>query len=294
MKTCCNHASSKVWAMRQAWSWLCVVTTRALLTTIAVIGISCVANAAEDTPQTAPLLQLGIGDEIRFQVFGQPDLDSMLYITDDGTVTIPLAGSVKISGLSPTEAAAQLEKALRDGNYLVNPHVTLTVTQTRSQRVSVLGEVGLPGRYAIDSSTTIFDLLAQAGGVTQAGSETVFIIRQGKDGAMQRYPVQLRGLADASFNLPIERLQAGDSVYVPRAEQYYITGEITAPGAFRLEPDMTVLQAIARAGGVGPRGSMNRIVIKRRVNESKYKTFSASLTDPIKPDDIIQVKESIF
>ncbi len=111
-----------------------------------------------------PLVQLGIGDEVRFQVYGQPDMDSVLNVADDGNVTIPLAGAVKVAELSLSEAAVQMEKAVQAGDYLVKPHVTLTILQSRSQRVSVLGEVKSPGRYPVDSGTTIFDLLAQAGG----------------------------------------------------------------------------------------------------------------------------------
>jgi polysaccharide biosynthesis/export protein len=244
--------------------------------------------------QNAPLLQLGVGDELKFDVFGQQDMSSTLYVADDGTVTIPLAGAVKIEGLSPTQAASKLEQALVAGNYLVNPHVSLTVTQTRSQRVSVLGEVRSPGRYTIDSNTTIFDLLAQAGGVNPDGADSIYILRPGANGAIERYSVNLQGLSNDKFKLPVDTLKSGDSVYVPRAQQFYIFGEINKPGMFSLEPQMTVLQAVAKAGGINQRGSMHRIEIKRRVGEKKYRTFSADLTDLVEADDVIQIKESIF
>lgn len=241
-----------------------------------------------------PLVRIGGGDEVKFSVYGQPDMDTVLYVSDDGSVTIPLAGQVKIGGLSPTEAAEELERALRNGNFLVNPHVTLTVAQSRSQRVSVLGEVRSPGRYPIDSSTTIFDLLAQAGGTTVEGASTIFLLRQDKDGKVNRYPINLRGFGEEKFTLPFDVLMSGDSIYVPRADQFYIFGEVSRPGMYSMEPDMTVLQAIAKAGGITPRGSSSRIEVKRQVSEKKQKTFSVNLTEQVKPDDVIQVKESIF
>ncbi len=275
----------------QATHWLFTLVVLLNTSLFAPHSVAQVPAAAE---QNAPLLQLGVGDELKFEVFGQQDMNATLYVADDGSVTIPLAGTVSISGLSPTQAATKLEQALKDGNYLVNPHVTLTVTQTRSQRVSVLGEVRGPGRYTIDSSTTIFDLLAQAGGLNPDGADTIYILRPAADGLVERFPISLRGLSNNQFKLPVDTLKSGDSVYVPRAEQFYIFGEINKPGMLSLEPEMNVLQAIAKAGGVNQRGSMSRIEIKRRVSDKKYRTFSASLTDTVQADDVIQIKESIF
>src|SRR6185312_13236918 len=111
-----------------------------------------------------PLLQLGPGDQVKIDVFGRPEMDTTTYIADNGSIRVPLAGAVVIGGLSPGEASQKVEAALKQGQYLVDPHVTLTVLQSRSQRVSVLGEVKAPGRYPIESNTTVLDLLAQAGG----------------------------------------------------------------------------------------------------------------------------------
>ncbi len=115
--------------------------------------------------------ELGPGDSIAIQVYGQPDMSATVGVADDGTVTVPLAGQVKVDGLSPSEAARRIEKALSDGKFLITPQVIVTVAVSRSQRVSVLGEVGTPGRYTLEPNTSIFDLLAQAGGArTPAGT----------------------------------------------------------------------------------------------------------------------------
>ncbi|HEY2783088.1 MAG TPA: SLBB domain-containing protein [Steroidobacteraceae bacterium] len=242
----------------------------------------------------APLLQLGPGDSVSIQVYGQPDLNATVYVSDDGTIPVALAGAVKVGGLSPAEASARIEKALKDGKYLVDPHVTLTVTESRSQRVSVLGQVGRPGRYAIQSNTSIFDLLAEAGGVTELGGDQVFILRTDASGNITRYPLSLKGLAEGSRGNGEVTLTGGDSVMVPTAPQLYIYGEVTTPGKFKVEPGMTVVQAIARAGGVTQRGSANRVVIKRRKPDGTYETTKAALSDLVQADDVIRVKESIF
>ena len=259
-------------------------------------------DASQPTPAEAqelagikpPLLQLGPGDTIKIDVYGQPDMSGTVYVSDDGSIPVALAGPVQVAGLSPAEASARIEKALRDGKYLVDPHVTLAVVQSRSQLVSVLGDVTKPGRYAIESNLSILDLLAEAGGVTTAGGDTAFILRPQPNGKMTRLRIDLKTLAAAGGSAADPSLRGGDTVFVPKAPQFYIYGEVTAPGEFKIEPGMTVIQAIARAGGLTPRGSQRRVVIKRRKPDGGYETTKAELSELIRPDDVIRVKESIF
>ena len=241
-----------------------------------------------------PLLQLGPGDSVGIQVYGQPDMSATVYVSDDGTIPVPLVGAVQVGGLSPSQASNRIEAALRNGNFLVDPHVTLTVVQSRSQRVSVLGSVGTPGRYPIESNTSIFDLLAQAGGVSENGSDVVYLIRQDKDGREVRFPIDLKGLADSHRAIPTQTLKGGDTVFVPKAQQFSIYGEVATPGRYRVDPGMTVIEAIARAGGITQRGSQRRVEIKRKLPNGTYSTVKAKFGDPVQPDDVIRVKESIF
>jgi polysaccharide export outer membrane protein len=108
-----------------------------------------IAAAASPTGSLAsaerPILQLGPGDQVKMEVFGRPEMDTTTYISDDGSIRVPLAGVVAIGGLSPGAAGQKVEAALKSGQFLVDPHVTFTVLLSRSQRVSVLGEVQTPG-----------------------------------------------------------------------------------------------------------------------------------------------------
>ena len=248
----------------------------------------------EQRESVSRIIELGAGDSVNIQVYGQPDMTTTVYVSDDGTLPVPLAGPVQVAGLSPAEASQRIEKALKDGRFLIDPHVTLTVAISRSQRVSVLGQVGHPGLYPIESSTTIFDLLALAGGALETGSDQIFLLRPDASGNVHRYPIDLRGLSEAKGAIPTQQLHGGDSVFVPLAQQFYIYGEVTSPNKYRVEPDMTVIKAIARAGGVTPRGSERRVDIKRMGPDGKYVIVKAKLNDPVKPDDVIHVKESIF
>ena len=260
-------------------------------------GLSLTAPArAEPETLNRPLLQLGSGDQVKMEVFGRPEMDTTTYVADDGSIRVPLAGNVAIGGLSPGAAGQKVEAALRAGQYLVDPHVTFTVVQSRSQRVSVLGEVKNPGRYPVESNTTVLDLLAQAGGATDKGSDLIYILRPQSGGNLQRLPVNLKAAVDSQDATPavLQTLRSGDSIYVPVAEQFYIAGEVHAPAMYRLESGMTLLQAIARAGGITERGSASRVQIKRRTAKGGYVVISARADEKIQPDDVITVKERIF
>lgn len=278
------------------------------LVLLAVPGLSATAAApaaapSPDKPATsaaapaataAPLVQIGPGDTITLSVFGQNDMNGEVYVADDGTISVPLVGPVQIGQLSPQEASHRIEEALRKADVLVDPHVTITVKQSRSQRVSVLGEVTTPGRYVIDSTSSPLDVLAQAGGVKETGAEIAFVIRRQVDGSTRRIPLNLRALARSGSSEELPTLLAGDVLLVPPAEEYFVTGEVITPTHFRYRSGITVAEAIARAGGVSAKGSENRVEIRRRLPDGRIKTLHPSATDAVEPDDIVQVKERLF
>jgi polysaccharide export outer membrane protein len=196
--------------------------------------------------------------------------------------------------MSPVEAGKAIEKALKSGGYFIDPHVSLNVLQSRSQRVSVLGKVHKPGRYTIDPKTTVFDLVARAGGAAEDGADYAYVLRPDGKGGVQRSTVSLAGFSGTTDSLATGGLQGGDTLYIPQAEQFYIYGEVGQPSMYRLEQGMTVLQAVARAGGITPRGSERRIDIKRTGPDGRYVIIHAKLAEQIRPGDVIHVKESIF
>ncbi len=266
-----------------------------LLALMALALIQSAALAAAPDP-AAPtrLALLGPGDSVTMQVYGQPDMTTTTYVGNDGSIHIPLAGSVQVAGVTAVEAAERVEKSLRDGGYFVHPQITITLNQSRSERVTVLGEVKTPGSYAIDPSTSVIDLLAAAGGLTPNGADTGYVRRHEPDGRTVSYTVDLRGLGGTHDSTPLDRLQSGDELYVPQAEHVYVYGEVSAPNMYKLEPGMTVMQAIVRAGGITPRGSERRVEIKRMGKDGQYVVSKAKLGELLEPDDVVRVKESIF
>jgi polysaccharide biosynthesis/export protein len=293
-----------------AFAWRRIGATRALrlrrltsvLALLAAALLQTVAFAAAPpappvTITAAPpstLQELGPGDSVNVQVFGQPDMTGTVLVGDDGTISLPIVGSVKIAGLSSIQAGQRVAQALKSGQFLVDPHVNITIVQSHSQRVSVIGEVRTPGRYAIEPDTSIVELLAQAGGPTENSSDTVFVLRTDAQGNVVRHAVDLHGYSAGSGALPIETLQGGDSIIVPRAETFYVYGEVSRPNMYKLTSGLTVIQAIALAGGVTPRGSNSRIDVKRAGANGSYVTTRVKPNDLVRADDVIYVRERIF
>ena len=227
--------------------------------------------------------KLGVGDTVRVLVHQQPDLTTDARVNERGVIVLPLIGEVKIAGLAPNEAAGAIGDKFKKGEFLRNPQVSVAVTTVRSRQVSVLGAVARPGRYPLDdTSYQLSDVIAAAGGITAAGGDTVTVMRDGKE---ERMPL-LGGKAYV--------LKGGETVHVERAPVFYIHGEVARSGAYRVEPNMTVMQAIAAGGGITPRGSDRRLKLRRVGADGKLVEKDASLRDPVKADDVIFVKEALF
>lgn len=243
-----------------------------------------------------PLMPLGPQDSVTVHI--DEDLNTALptpmTVADDGTLRIPYVGPIPVGGLSPDAAARRAEKALKDGKFFVNPHVTIAVVQSLSQRVSVLGEVKTPGRYPVDARTSIVDLIALAGGFTELSADVIYLSRTDSSGNIKKYAVNMRGLNDPKNTMPEQALRGGDSVFVPRADQFFILGEVQKPAMYKLEPNMTVEQAISVAGGITAKGSERRVEIKRSGKNGADTSIKARSGDLVQPGDVIRVKESIF
>jgi polysaccharide export outer membrane protein len=265
--------------------------TALALALVLVLSLLPCAPACAQSAAEQEVKQLEAGDWVNIQVAGQPDSQS--YVGTDGRINVPLVGAVPVGGSSPAQAAERVAKALKDGGFFVDPQVSVVVTQPPGQLISVVGEVASQGRYPITARTTVVELLAQAGGLTEAAADVGYVLHRDEAGHLNRYPVNLDVMAEGA-DAPPPNLSAGDSLLVPRAEMFSIQGEVASPGRYRVEPGMTVMQALARAGGVTERGSERRIQVKRVIKPGQYKTMSMKASDPVKAGDIIRVKESLF
>lgn len=237
---------------------------------------------------------LGPGDVIRIQVFQNPDLTIETRVSESGIITYPLIGTVSIGGMTLSAAENQIAQQLRDGGFVRQPQVTISLLANRGNQVAVLGQVNRPGRFPLDNLTMrLSEVLATAGGIAQSGADVVVVmgIRAGKP---FRKEVDIAGLFLGGSIADDIVLAGGDTVYVHRAPVFYIYGEAQRPGAFRIERNMTVQQALAQGGGPTLRGSESRLRLHRRKADGSIEETVPQANDLVQPDDVIYVRESIF
>lgn len=187
-----------------------------------------------------------------------------------------------------------LAQELVKRKYLNTAQVNVLVTSYRAAQASVLGEVNAPGRYTIFPSSTITDLLAQAGGTTAEGSRVVTLVQQSPDGKQVSKEINLDSVlssGEIGANLQVKN---NDIVYVTKAPLFYIYGEVRKPGAYRLEANMTVRQALSVGGGLTVRGTERGMTINRKTTNGAVSTMDANAATVVKQDDVINVAESWF
>jgi polysaccharide export outer membrane protein len=266
----------------------------ALLVLACVLGFMLLPRSSQAQTAARADYALGAGDAIRVLVFQNPDLSLETRLSENGVITYPLIGAVDLNGLSVSAAESKISNALQSGGFLQKPQVTITLVQVRNNQISVLGQVARPGRFPLETAgTRVTDMLANAGGVIATGDD--FAILTGKrNGQPMRELIDipaifLNGNADKDTVL-----QGGDTIYVHRAAVFYIYGEAQRSGAYRIERDMTVMQAMAQGGGPTNRGSEKRLRLHRKGADGVMQQIEPKLSDTILPNDVLYIKESIF
>jgi polysaccharide export outer membrane protein len=157
----------------------------------------------------------------------------------------------------------------------------------------VLGQVGRPGRYPLETGQVkLTDMLATAGGVSATGSDLV-VVTGTRNGQPYRVEVDLPSVFSGGGDANIV-LQNNDVVWVERAATIYLSGEVQRPGAVRLERNMTVMQALAAAGGLTNRGTLRGLRVSRRDAQGRTHEIQPQMTDLLQPDDVVFVRESLF
>jgi polysaccharide export outer membrane protein len=238
--------------------------------------------------------RLGPGDAIKISVYNNADLTTETELSRAGTIGFPLLGEVQLGGLTRSEAERVIAERLDVGGFVPKAHVTLLVAQYRSRQVSVLGEVNKPGVYPLSQTATLTDLLAAAGGITAKGSSVVSLVRRDANGLPHRYQVDVNrmlGVADLSRNVEVA---ADDIIFVPPVPLVYVYGEVRQPGAYPLQPDMTVQQVLSVSGGLTLRGTERGIRVDRKQPDGRLERRIARLEDRVQPNDVVRVPESWF
>jgi polysaccharide export outer membrane protein len=231
-------------------------------------------------------------------VYNVPELSTRTRVASNGDVYLPLIDYTHVAGLTVEEAQSLIEKKFSDGGFLKDPHVTLFVDQFASQGVSVLGEVSRPGVYPALGEQRLFDLISAAGGLTDKAGRTVAVTRRKQPD--KPLVVELaKNIAD-SPDRNIE-IRPGDTIIVRRADIIYVVGDVARPAGFLMDRgSLTVLQAVALAGGTTHTSKLNGAKIIRKTENGMIETpielskiMHAKAQDlPMQADDILFVPTS--
>lgn len=316
---------------------------------------------------------LGTGDYVKVMVYGDEHLTREVRIADKGILSFPLIGEVQVDGLTTVEAERKIASMLQSGGFMTTAQVSIVVTQFMSKTVSVLGGVLKPGRYAVTRKSSVLDIIAEAGGLSQEGSEIVTLVRgdtqktydisdivqlkvapneievignetiyvgtkdvsivgqvlrpgkfsiQGGARKLTDFLSLAGGVAETAGEMVVystkssgttvteqinidelfmspesginKVMQPGDLVYIPKAPQVYIYGEVQKPGVYKIEKRMSVMQAIAKAGGLTVRGTQRSAKLYRKNPDGTTSKSVPDLKATLVDEDVLFIEESLL
>ncbi len=252
----------------------------------------------------AAVYLIGSTDVLGIKVFGEENLSNNYTVDSDGSITFPLLGRLPVAGKTTRDIEELITKLL-DADFIRRPQVSVEIATYRSRSIFVLGEVRNPGRYSIQGPQTLLEVIAHAGSTTATASDTI-IVQRYKDGIANALTAALPNDARTAevMRVSLEDLRQGrlsanillqdnDTIIVPPAERFYVSGYVKQPGSFVLRSGMTVRQAIAEAGGVSERGSTRGIKIIRKV-DGKEVELDAQMSDLVRPNDTIRIRQRLI
>jgi polysaccharide export outer membrane protein len=261
------------------------------------IGLSAVQAAgtpdarSQEQSEAIPEAKIGTGDLLQVSVFGAPDFDREVRVNSAGEVALPLLGPVNLSGMTISEAKAQIEARLKASGFFRDPQVSVQQKESAAHTVTVLGEVQKPGIYPLIGARTLYDVISTAGGTTPAAGKTVTITRSNK-----RQTVELSYEPKAATKTNVTVLP-GDSIMVSKAGIVYVVGDVRQPsGIVMNNSEMTVLQALALARGPNRTANLPFAKLIRKSGDARLQ-IPISLTDIIAakaPDPRLQPNDILF
>jgi len=250
---------------------------------------------------------VGPRDLLEIKVFELPELNQTVRVSEDDSITLPLLGRVIVGGLTKDSVEKKLAGLLEE-KYVKNAQVSVFIKEYQSRRVAVIGAVEKPGMYELIGRQTLLQMVSQAGGFKDNASSQLYVLRESKSGITANIEIDLEDLlsnGNSKLNIP---LQANDVINIPIEKIFnvFVFGEVKNPGALQVKSSkkITLLQAIAQAGGTTEGASKSGITIKRKDKKTgTEKKIKVNLNNIIKgktPDlelkegDVVYVPESIF
>jgi len=237
---------------------------------------------------------VGEGDVLDIKIYENEDLSTTVRVSSDSTIRVPLLGEISIKDLTVSQVSGKIEGLLADG-YLINPQVDVFISEHKSKKATILGQVRNPGQYELRGKVTFLEFISKAGGLNEDAGSTATIKRTiESDINKDQIVIDLESLikkGDTSLNIAI---QDNDSIYISKAKTYYVSGEVNKPDSYKYEKDLTVIKAVTMAGGFSKIAAKNKVRIIRIVNGNKNIYENVNMDEPILPDDVVVVPESFF
>ncbi len=252
---------------------------------VALLVAIAPASAMAQTLAVDPGYVLGAGDQIEVTLRGQPAFTGVsTRIRADGTIALTHLGDYRVAGETAVSLAARIASALESGGFYVKPIVNVEIVAYASRYVIVLGEVSNPGLQPVDRAYRVSEIIARAGGIRPTGADQVIIRRgEAEEIKLDFAKIATGGNADDPLVGP------GDKLFVPAAPNYFIYGQVNAPGAFPIKTAMTLRKALARSGGLTATGSEKRIQVFRGGQKQPL-----GMEEELKDGDVVVVGERLF
>jgi len=287
-----------------------------LLMFVAVISAALSVLAQEAKPQDqdaqaardifVKAYRIGPGDLLEIKVFELEQLSQVVRVSEDGSITLPLLGRIELEGLTQDGTAAKISGLLAV-KYVKNPQVTVFIKEYKSKQVAVIGAVEKPGSYELVGRKNLLQIISAAGGLTDQATDEIYVLREGQNGDAVSIPIDLKDLlvnGNQKLNIPIE---PSDVINVPvdREIKVFVFGRVTQPGAlkFKISEKVTLLKAIAQAGGWAEGAKQSAVVITRKDKSGKETQMRINVKDilsgkrkdiPLQEGDVVFVPESFW
>ncbi len=251
--------------------------------------------------------EIGAGDVLEIAVWQQPQLGTTVTVYSDGTIILPVVGSVKVESMHPTQAAALISRRLSTFNPRIS-QVTVRVTEFNSKSLFVLGEVTRPGKYGFENIPDLVAVLSEAGGASEMAALSEILILRANPSPQDSWkntralPVDLESIINEGNLDLLPSLKPGDLIWVPRRSGYVggkrvsIYGEVRTPGVYTLGSNTDFLDLILLAGGPTEEADLGRVELRRTMKglvtidlDSYLKEGGRGMIPRLNPGDVVVV-----
>lgn len=262
--------------------------------TKSVVQSSGSQNSISRGEANASMIKLTPGDLLEISVYNVPELSTKARVGNAGDIYLPLIDYVHVGDLTVDEAQAAIGKRLEDGGFVRNAHVTIFVDESSAHGVTILGEVAKPGIYPALGERKLYDFISSAGGFTSVAGRKISVIREHGNGATITLELPKNLADDLKDDIDVF---PGDTISVPRAPVIYVVGDVGHPTGLLIDNgSLTVLQAIALAGGANHTAKINavRIIRKGRAGMTETKVPLKKMLEAKAPDIPLQADDILF